>query len=340
MAEAKRRGGAASLTESEIIARYFAPLAEGAPEAFGLHDDAALLPREGDNELVITADTIVEGSHFRWANAAEDVAYKALAVNVSDLTAKGADPYCYLLSLVLPNADPGWLSGFSAGLGEAQEAFGCKLVGGDTTAGDGRLTISITALGRVPPGQMVSRGGAKAGDRLYVSGTVGDAALGLQLSQTLELAQKWGLDEGHAAYLIGRYLRPVPPIGLAPILRDHASAALDISDGLLGDAAKLCEASGIGGEIRSAELPLSDAARQALTADPRLLEVILTGGDDYQVLAAISENRRDSFEAAAGEAGIEVQEIGKIIDSEYGLIALDESGQRLRFKHLSFDHFA
>ena len=340
MVEAKRRSAAASLSEAEIIARYFEPLAQSAPEAFGLHDDAALLPREGGSELVITTDTIVEGSHFRGRDAPEDVAYKALAVNISDLTAKGADPYCYLLSLVLPHADADWLSGFSAGLGEAQEAFGCKLVGGDTTAGDGRLTISITALGRVPPGQMVSRGGAKAGDRLYVSGTVGDAALGLRLGETPELAQKWGLDDSQTTYLIGRYLRPAPPIALAPILRDHASAALDISDGLLGDAAKLCGTSDVGGEIRSAELPLSDAARRALAADPRLLEVILTGGDDYQVLAAIPENRRNSFEAAAAEAGVEVQEIAKLSGPESGLIALDESGQRLRFKHLSFDHFA
>jgi len=340
MAEAKRRTGAASLSEPEIIARYFAPLAEGAPEAFGLHDDVALLPREDDSELVITTDTIVEGSHFRGRDAPEDVAYKALAVNISDLTAKGADPYCYLLSLVLPNADPGWLSGFSVGLGQAQDAFGCKLVGGDTTAGDGPLTISITALGRVPPGQMVSRAGAKAGDRLYVSGTVGDAALGLQLSKTPELAQKWGLDDGQAAHMIGRYLRPAPPVALAPILRDHASAALDISDGLLGDAAKLCGTSGIGGEIRSAELPLSDAARHALSADPGLLETILTGGDDYQVLAAIPENRNGAFVAAATDVGVKVEEIGKLTGPESGLITLDDSGQELRFKHLSFDHFA
>ena len=295
MAEAKQPGGDKSLRESEIIALYFAPLAEGAPEAFGLHDDAALLPRGDDSELVVTTDTIVEGSHFRGADAPEDVAYKALAVNISDLTAKGAEPYRYLLSLVIPNADPGWLSGFSAGLGEAQDAFGCTLIGGDTTSSDGRLTISITALGRVPPGEMVSRGGAKAGDCLYVSGTVGDAALGLQLSEKRGSARTWKLDVGQAAHLVGRYLRPAPPIALAPILREHASAALDISDGLLGDATKLCEASGIGGEIRSTQLPLSDAARQALSADPGLLETILTGGDDYQVLAAIPEKTARVF---------------------------------------------
>ena len=260
MAEAEQRGGDKPLSESEIIARYFAPLAEGAPGAFGLHDDAALLPRGDDSDLVITTDTIVEGTHFRKSDAPQDVAYKVLAVNISDLTAKGAEPYCYLLSLVLPNADPDWLGGFSAGLGEAQDDFGCRLVGGDTTSTDGGLTISITALGRVAPGRMVLRGGAKAGDCLYVSGTIGDAALGLRLSETPELAQQWGLDDGQAAHLVSRYVRPAPPIALTPVLRGHASAALDISDGLLGDAAKLCDASGVGGEIRSARLPLSDAA--------------------------------------------------------------------------------
>ena len=340
MAEAGRRRRRPALSESEIIARYFAPLAEGAPEAFGLKDDAALLALGRESELVVTTDTIVQGSHFHASDAPDDIGYKALAVNVSDLTAKGAEPYCYLLSLVLPHADPGWLGGFSNGLGEAQEAFGCQLVGGDTTASEGALSISVTALGRVPPGQMVPRAGAKAGDHLYVSGTVGNAALGLLLVEEPELVQHWGLDGEQAAYLTSHYRRPAPPIALAAILRDHASAALDISDGLLGDAAKLCEASGIGGEIQSAQLPLSEAARLALGADPGLLEVIMTGGDDYQVLAAIPKARRDSYQAAATGAGVAVRAIGRLTGAESGLYAVDESGTRLQFKRLSFDHFA
>jgi thiamine-monophosphate kinase len=340
MAEAGTGRRRPALSEPEIIARYFAPLAKGAPEAFGLKDDAALLPFGGDSELVVTTDTVVQGSHFHASDAPDDIAYKALAVNVSDLTAKGAEPYCYLLSLVLPHADPSWLSGFSNGLGEAQEAFGCKLVGGDTTATDGPLCISLTALGRLPRGKMVPRGGAKAGEHLYVSGTIGDAALGLQLSEEPNLAQQWGLDEDQAAYLTGRYRRPAPPVALASILRDRASAALDISDGLLGDAAKLCEASGVGGEIQSHQLPLSRPARQALGADAGQLASIMTGGDDYQVLAAIPGAQREVFEAAAAGAGVEVRAIGRLTGADSGLNAVDESGARLQFKRLSYDHFA
>ena len=340
MAEAKRRDRQEHLGEQDIIARYFAPLAEGAPEARGMRDDAALMATRSDSELVITTDTIVEGSHFQESDSPQDVAYKALAVNVSDLTAKGAQPYCYLLSLVLPHADPNWLAGFSSGLEEAQKAFGCKLVGGDTTSGDGPLTASITAIGRVPSGEMVPRRGAKADDHLYVSGTLGDAALGLLVSENSGLAQKWGLSDAQIAFLIGCYLRPSPPIALASVLREHANAALDISDGLMGDAAKLCEASGVGGKIRSDLLPLSDAAHQALSTDSVLLEIIMTGGDDYQVLAAIPDAQAGSFEGAASGAGVEVRAIGRLSDADSGVVALDKSGQKLRFKRLSFDHFA
>lgn len=328
------------LGEFEIIARYFAPLAAHTPGAFGLLDDAALLVPPAEAELVLTGDMLVAGVHFRPEDRPDDVAWKALAVNVSDLVAKGAEPLVYLLALALserPDAD--WLGGLAAGLGAAQGAFGCRLAGGDTTATPGPSTICVTAVGRLPAGQMVRRAGAQSGDALYVSGTIGDAALGLRLLQRPGLGSQLGLDEAQAAALERRYWRPQPPVALAAALRAHASAAMDISDGLLGDLRKLCAASGTGAQVLASDVPLSPPARRALAADPSLIEAVLTGGDDYEVLAAVPPAREAGFAAAAEASGVAVARIGHVLPAEAGVIARAADGQALRFARDSYDHF-
>lgn len=336
MADDPAQRGPQRIGEFEIIDRYFAPLAAETAGAFGLRDDAALLtPAEGD-ELVATADMIVEGVHFRPDDRPEDIAWKALAVNVSDLVAKGAEPVVYLLSLALPAApDLAWLEGLAAGLAAAQETFGCRLTGGDTTATPGPATLAVTALGRLPRGTMVRRSGARAGDVVYVSGTIGDAALGLRL---LREGEQWGLDAAQATSLRQRYWQPLPPIGLTAALRQWARAAMDISDGLVGDLRKLCAASALGAEIHSDRVPLSPAGRAALDRERSLLETILTGGDDYEALAAVPVDAQASFEAAALAAGVTVTDIGRMVSGE-GLAVRAPSGAALRFERDSYGHF-
>jgi thiamine-monophosphate kinase len=281
------------LNEPELIARYFAPLA--GPGGLGLRDDAALLAPPPGTELVLTADALVAGRHFFAEDPPADIAAKALGVNLSDLAAKGADPLGFLLTLALPpDWRAEWLGNFAKGLGEASQAAGCQLLGGDTVATPGPLTLSITALGAVPQGKMIRRAGAKPGDALFVTGTIGDAALGLKIRQAEvsgdplpDWAQK--LAPADRAFLVGRYLRPQPRLAAIPGLRAAASAAMDVSDGLVGDLRALLRASSVSGRIELADIPLSQAARAALDADPSLEETIFCGGDDYEILCAAPE---------------------------------------------------
>ena len=288
--------------EDSLIARYFAPLATD-PGAFGLGDDAAVLKAHGD-DVVVTTDAIVEGVHFLPLDPPDTVARKALRVNLSDLAAKGATPAGFVLTLALRGNDDAWLAPFARGLGEDARSFGCPLLGGDTVSTPGPLMISITAFGRVPPGKMVHRSGAKPGDRVVVTGTIGDAALGLAIL-------KGGTDAGLAevtakAMLIGRYRVPQPRNALAIAIRDHAHAAMDVSDGLAGDLAKLCAASGVSAVIDAPGIPLSAPAAALLARGAVGIEAIVSGGDDYEILCAIPENRFEAFAAAAGVAGVAV----------------------------------
>jgi len=231
--------GAAASGEDDLIARYFRPLATD-PGAFGLIDDAALLNHTGD-DLVLTTDAIVEGVHFLSGDPPDTIARKALRVNLSDLAAKGAVPAGFVLTLALREAKEEWLAPFARALGEDAATFNCPVLGGDTVSTPGPLMISITAFGRVPQGKMVRRSGAKPGDRIAVTGTIGDAALGLRL---LKEQAGEGLDMLSREFLIQRYRVPQPRNALAVVIREHASAAMDVSDGLAGDLAKLCAASG------------------------------------------------------------------------------------------------
>ena len=243
-----------------------------------------------------------------WAFHCRMPAYAATPLfDCPDLAAKAAIPRAYLMALSFPEAPTrDWMARFAQGLGEAQALFGMHLIGGDTDRRPGPLTISITVFGEVPAGQMLRRGTAKPGDALYMTGTLGDATLGLRLRQDGTLADRWGLTPDAAAILLGRYLRPAPRLKLRRALRDHARAAMDISDGLAKDLARMARASGCGACVKFAALPVSEAASTALSADSSLVPAIVTGGDDYELLIAVPRANRMAFEAAAAFDGIAV----------------------------------
>jgi thiamine-monophosphate kinase len=322
-------------SEEEIIARVFAPIAgEG---ALGLRDDAALLPPSSDG-LVVTTDAIVAGVHFFADDAPGLIAKKALRVNLSDLAAKGADPLGFLLTLALPdNWTNEWLEAFAAGLAEDARAFGAPLLGGDTASNPGPLTISITALGRTPPGRFVARSGARAGDFIYVSGTIGDAALGLALRRDASLAER--VSPQSRDYLLDRYLLPRPRVALAGALRQYASAAMDVSDGLAGDLTKLARASGVSARVELARVPLSSAAREMIALDAALIDLAVTGGDDYEILCCVPPDESGALEAAAREAGERLEKIGEIIGGKGAPEFFDAQKNKKIFKILSFSHF-
>jgi len=334
------------MNEDDIIQRYFAPLAAGAPGAYALLDDAAALACPADSELAITTDTLIGGVHFFADDAADDIAAKALGVNLSDLAAKAADPLVYTLSLALPkDVTSDWLGSFAAGLAQMQGEHNIALTGGDTTRSPGPLMISITAIGTVPAGQMVRRAGAQPGDLLYVTGTLGDSALGLRLRSGDKACHDWSLDAEGRSYLLARYARPRPRTGFAAALRAHAHAALDISDGLILDATRLCRASGVTATIHNDRVPLSTASRP-LAADPQWLEVILTGGDDYELLIAAPPETTDALARAAAHAGTKgFTNVGEITATSSGdtlatpVTVLDASGAPIRVDRPGYSHF-
>jgi thiamine-monophosphate kinase len=323
-----------SSAEDALIARYFRPLAAD-PGAFGLTDDAATL-RSSADELVVTTDAIVEGVHFLSDDPPDSIARKALRVNLSDLAAKGATPAGFVLTLALRAPDDAWLTAFARGLGEDATEFGCPLLGGDTVSTPGPVMISITAFGRVPAGRMVRRNGATAGDRVVVSGTIGDAALGLEL---LKGGAATALGGNEREVLIGRYRVPQPRVALAQAVRDHASAAMDISDGLAGDLAKLCAASEVSAAIDAQSIPLSGPARSLLSSGAVGIETIVSGGDDYEILCTIPENRFEAFAKAAKLTAVPVTSIGTIIAGLAVPRFIDGQGTEIALPHRSYSHF-
>lgn len=323
--------------EERLIARHFRPLATDAG-ALGLGDDAAIVTPPLGCDLVLTTDGVIAGVHFFPDDPPDSIGRKALRMNLSDLAAKGARPVGFLMSLALPaGVDETWLSAFAAALGADAQHYGCPLLGGDTDRTPGPLSISIAALGAVPRDTMVRRSRAKAGDSVLVSGTIGDAALGVRLRRDRGLAARWRLPEPLGARLQQRYLLPEPRNALAEAVREHASAAMDISDGLAGDLAKLCRASAAAAEIDVARVPLSQPARAALSGDPSLLETILTGGDDYEIVATLAPDHVAPFTAAAAAAGVAVAAIGHVVRGQGARFVLD--GKALTFAQSSFSHF-
>src|SRR5215213_9361212 len=317
--------------EDDLIARYVKPLAKH-PGAFGFNDDAAAIAPPPGHDLVLKTDGLIAGVHFFADDPADGVARKALRVNFSDLAAKGATSLGFLLSIALPkDIDERWLVTFTRGLGEDADEYKCPLLGGDTDSTPGPITIYISAFGVLPTGTMVKRSGAQVGDRVFVSGTIGDAALGLR-GRKGELPDTTG-------HLVSRYRLPQPRGVLAETVRAYASAAMDVSDGLAADLAKLCRASNVSADIEVARVPLSDAAAGVLAADNRLIDPILTGGEDYEVLCAVAPDALEPFRTAASKGGVAVTNIGRIVAGGALPRFLDETGSPLTFARPGYSHF-
>ena len=299
--------------EFDVIARLFRPLTGGSPEALDLLDDVAVLAPRLGFDLILTMDAIVEGVHFLPGEPLDLVARKLLRANLSDLAAKGAEPHGYLLAVAWPHRTTfEEKARFAAGLAQDQAAFGVRLLGGDTVSTPGPLTASLTFLGWTPHGALVRRGGARAGDVLLLSGTIGDAGLGLDALQ--------GGDEGLPGdardALIARHRLPTPRLELREALRRHASAAADVSDGLLADAGHIGEASGLGVSIDLDRVPLSPAAAAWVGRQPDRVAALVrlaTAGDDYEVVCTTAPDRLDAFIAEAMQAGVRMTGIGEMI---------------------------
>ena len=329
--------GAGASGEDSLIAHYFKPLATD-PGAFSLTDDAAILKALGEN-IVVTTDAIVEGVHFLPNDSADTVARKALRVNLSDLAAKGATPAGFVLTLALRAVDETWLTAFARGLGEDAVAFNCPLLGGDTVSTPGPLMVSITAFGRVPGNKMIHRSGAKPGDHVVVTGTIGDAALGLDVLRKGRAATALAADAAARQALIARYRLPEPRNAIALAVRVHAHAAMDVSDGLAGDLTKLCAASGVSAVIDLPAIPLSKAASAALAAGAIGMAEIVSGGDDYELLCAIPADALEPFVEAARESGVAASPIGTILAGSAAPKFLDAEGKELVLTRRSFSHF-
>ncbi len=305
---------APGLGEFELIARYFAPLAATAPGALGLLDDAALIDERPGWSLVATTDTIVAEVHFPADAEPADVAGRLLGVNLSDLAAMGAEPAAYLLALALPRAWAAadlhpWLDGFAAGLAGWQREHQIALIGGDTVATPGPLTLTLTALGHVEAGRALLRSGARPGDRIYVSGSIGDAALGLRVLQG-EFAP---LDAAERAFLLDRYRLPRPRLKLGRRLCGLANAAADVSDGLVADLGHICAASNVGARIDAGRVPLSAPAAAAIGDDPALLALALSGGDDYELVFTAAASRDAEIAELARDLALPLTAIGEIV---------------------------
>jgi thiamine-monophosphate kinase len=318
------------LGEFAFIAQHLRPLAAGTAGALDLLDDAALLDPPAGMTLVLTKDAMVAGVHFLPDDPPGTIAKKLLRVNLSDLAAMGAAPVGYLLALARAKETPeSWLADFCQGLAEDQATFGIGLLGGDTVSTPGPLTLSLTAIGQLPQGQALRRSGAKPGDDLWVSGTLGDGALGL-----LVLQGKLEPPPAARAFLIERYRLPQPRLALGQALRGLAHAAIDVSDGLLADLGHILETSGVGAELWADQVPLSAAARDL----PGARDAALAGGDDYELLFTAPAARRDDVAALAKRQGLPLTRIGTT-DASPRLRAIDASGREVALISRGWQHF-
>ncbi len=311
--------------EFALIARHFRPLA--GPGALDLRDDAAVLAPPPGRELVLTADAMVGGVHFLPDDPPDLIGQKLLRVNLSDLAAKGATPLGYLMTVSCPRGTPdAWYAGFAAGLARDQQTYGVTLLGGDTTSTPGPISLSLTIIGTVAPGQAVHRFGAQPGDGIWVTGTIGDGALGLQVAL--------GRIVDTSGFLLDRYRLPRPRVGLA--ICGIATAGMDVSDGLVQDLGHICRASGVMAEIEVKAVPLSMPAR---AAGPAWLETCLTGGDDYELLLAVPPAHEKALSAAAHAAGIPVTRIGAFHSGEPRVMVRGPGGETLDVKKGGWSHF-
>lgn len=298
-------------SEFDIIRHYFTSIQSRSDVILGIGDDAAVLKVPEDHELVQSVDTLVAGVHFPTETSADDIAYKALAVNLSDMAAMGAEPAWFTLAITLPDDDESWLKAFSESLSKLAKEFNVQLIGGDTT--NGPLTISITINGFVPNGKALTRNKAQVTDKVYVSGTIGDAALALAEWQGQCL-----LSEKSNGYLKARLNRPTPQIGLGLLLREYASSCIDISDGLMADLGHIADSSDVGANIIFENIPRSKEFNLNLTDYSLIAPLILSGGDDYELCFTIPLSKQVVFEEVIKNTNIEVTCIGEI-DSNKGV---------------------
>lgn len=326
------------MNEFDFIGKYLTPLA--GPEGLGLKDDAAVWTPPAGQHIVISQDTMVEGVHFPRGEYGAGTAEKLLRVNLSDLSAKGATPIGYTLSLTLPrDMDPRFLAGFAKGLEEAQALFDVRLFGGDTTRHDGNMVISATCFGSVPAGKMVRRSGAQIGDLVFVTGLIGQARLGLDVALQRSAPFKappdaqWQWEQA--------YHRPEPRLGLRKALRKYASAALDISDGLIADAGHLARASNVQIIIDALDVPLSPATQSFINGEAdsdHWMRALLTGGDDYEILGTVSADNAKPLMSAGEVIGLPITLIGEVKDGQ-GVICRDASGAQMVFSRTGYTHF-
>jgi thiamine-monophosphate kinase len=329
MTPAKRRG------EFEVIAELFAPLSKGEPGAFALTDDAAALKPKPGHDIVLTTDAIVAGVHFLPDDPPAMIAQKALRVNLSDLAAKGAKPRAYMLTAAFPDTvDDGWLTAFAEGLKHDQKKFGLALIGGDTVATPGPLLLNVVAIGEVAQGRMLRRAHAKVGDDIWVTGTIGDAALGLRILRGDGL----GLSERHRTGLIARYRVPEPRVAAGQGILAIAHACLDVSDGLIADCEHMAEASKVGIELRAADIPLSPATQAAIATERANLANLLTAGDDYELAFTAAPADRARLAALAAKIKVRFTRIGKVVKGR-GARVYAQDGALLPFDRAGFTHF-
>lgn len=321
-------------SEFDRIARYFAPLAASYPGAFELKDDAALVSPDAGMDIVVTTDTIVAGIHYIGDETPDRVAAKLLRVNLSDLAAKGARPFAYTLNIAIPSSiDDRWLEAFAMGLSADQKSFGLSLIGGDSVSTSGPSVFTLTAYGLVPSGGMIRRSGAKAGDLVFVSGSIGDGALGLRVRQ----GGLKDLSDSDCTALAERYERPCPRVALGPRLLGLASAAADISDGLAADLNHIASASGMKLTIKADLVPLSPAAQHALASDPGLTKTILSGGDDYEVAFCAPADQANAVDTLAKEISLPLTCIGHVSEGN-GVDILDTQGREIALRSSGFRH--
>jgi thiamine-monophosphate kinase len=319
--------------EFELIRRYFAPLA--GPGSLKLTDDAAVVDLQADRSLVATTDTVIAGVHFLADDPPDLIARKALRVNLSDLASMGAEPLGYLLVTALPaGIDENWVAQFSRGLAQDQAEFSIALLGGDTAFTPGPLSLTITALGQVERGKALLRSGAKPGDRVYLSGTIGDSAFGLKLAKGEPLT----LSPSEKSSLLDRYRLPQPRLGLGRRLIGVASAAMDVSDGLAADLGHICQASRVGALVEAAKLPVSPALRSVLEVGEASLVEVATGGDDYELLFTAPAAVELLLGRIATELALPLTAVGEI-RREPGVVVLDQNGRAVELGPGGYRHF-
>jgi thiamine-monophosphate kinase len=322
--------------EFDIINTYFAPLSVLEQGAFSLTDDGAVLDTPDDQkDLVITTDSLVEGVHFLTTDLPQNIAAKLLRVNLSDLAAMGAVPAFYSLAIALPsNLSASWLEAFSRGLAGDQKEFGITLIGGDTVSSSGPLTLTITAIGFVEKGAALRRNGAKVGDDIWVSGFIGDGALGLKVAKN-DIPK---ISEKIKKYLLSSYRTPYPRTLLGPMLVNNVHAAIDISDGLISDLGHICEMSGVGADVQLNGIPMSFATKQIVTKEANYIDLVLGGGDDFELLFTADNTFIDIAKDISRKSNVGLTKIGKIVEPEVIRI-LKADGAEYHIDKVGYSHF-